>query len=106
MAFRVGMKVVCIYAGRWDAVSAYGDEIWPVKDQVYTIRSIQDYPSHGLTGLRLAEIRNPVRNYPPNGLMEPSFLSDRFRPVVDRKTDTGMAILKKILENHEEKVRA
>lgn len=93
--FCVGQKVVCVDVSGWDA----GDRnrfSYPHANVVYTIRDIEVDGTDGSTCIRLYEITNR------NGFdvetwefCEPKFLSERFRPVVERKTD--IAIFKKML---------
>lgn len=85
MAWRVGMKVECV-----DATSDLGlpGATWgadiPVEGNIYTVSDVLD--CYGMEGLLLKEIRNtPEWRY--------AFNSVRFRPVVDRSTDTGFSIL-------------
>lgn len=96
--FHVGQKVVCIKREPWPTEP---EEIAPAFGMVYTIRGF-DPPRHccNFTSLFLVEITNPALDYgQPWGLCEVSFNADCFRPVVERKTDTGMAILTKILDD-------
>ncbi len=82
MNFRVGMKLVCV-----DAVFAdcYIQLNLPVYRGVYTVRDIvMGLGLDGLgPGLVFEEIQNPVG---PLGT-EYSFVAERFRPLVERKTD-------------------
>lgn len=93
MAFRVGQKVVCVD----DAPPSYfwsdGDMGGLKKGAIYEVRWVGmfDHPMLGshlcihVAGIsRLAK----GRDWP--------FNVNRFRPVVERKTDTGFAMLEKI----------
>jgi hypothetical protein len=82
MTFRVGQKVVCIKGPR-----RHRDLTQPKIGEVYTIRLI--YPSSftGEPGFLLEEIVNGLH---PNG-REYGFYADRFRPVIERKTDISFA---------------
>ena len=76
--FRVGQKVVCVDdslpANPWHCA-------YPLKkNQIYIISSLEG-PDH----IAIDGSRRAWQNW-------------RFRPLVDRKTDTGMAILTKILD--------
>lgn len=101
--FRIGQKVVCVddnFSG------GYGDEIAPKKGEIYTIRWL-GYDEDSVC--RLVEIRNKRRPYVVNGTItvsENAFFTRRFRPVVEKSNDAGMAILKKLLEptHHSETV--
>lgn len=96
MAFRVGQKVVCVKSRRYGGTGA---EIMPVKGNVYTVRGI-DLNRPGCNcevGLWLEEITNPPMDY-RGGIEECSFDATRFRPLVEKKTETGMAILREILD--------
>jgi hypothetical protein len=73
-------------------------EIYPVFGVVYTIREIVDGICGGedVIAIRLNEITNTVLNY-PHGKCEVAFPCDQFLPVQTRSTETGMSILKSIL---------
>jgi hypothetical protein len=61
-SFRIGQKVVCVETWTNPPGRGWGDEIGPVKGEVYTVRGIQLYPPNGVSlCLLLEEIRNPVR---------------------------------------------
>lgn len=94
-SFRVGQKVVCVNGDFSNVRSfGYGTEILPQTNEIYTIREIVPHPKYGVC-LRLVEIRNEPLDY-SDGVHECGFHATRFRSVVDRGTDTGLAILKKI----------
>jgi len=85
MAWRVGMKCELV------------DDDWtprrvplqyPVKGQVYVVRTVDISALSGRVGLRLQGIKN--RRHPRIGA-EYGFLASRFRPIVDRKTDISFA---------------
>lgn len=91
MAFRVGQKVVCVDdAPPRNPLDNAGRRL--VLNAIYTIRGID--PENG-TGLYLVEV--------PCGLVVQPYSTpigwspNRFRPIVERKTDTGFAILTEIL---------
>lgn len=89
MAFRVGQKVVCVSAR---VCVTPGPE--PVFGSTYTIREIEtDYK--GDLGLRLQEIQKPISHHHNK---EYGFYAFRFRPLIEKSTDTGMAILREILD--------
>ena len=87
--FYVGQKVVCINDD-WSTHSS-----WklvpnkPTQNKVYHIRKIVMYTySNGVTeGLYLIEIENPLHPWKLNGIVEIAFPANRFRPVVEKKTD-------------------
>lgn len=92
--FRVGQKVVCIDAapGGW----GFAENL--ILNAVYTVSEFRP-PSMGrisptergkFAAVRVAEITLSPGDW---------FLASRFRPAVERKTDTGMAILTKILDD-------
>ncbi len=93
MAFYVGQKVVCIVG--FTRLARGRDETFPIKGEVYTIREIK-LDSGGDTCLRLQEIVNTPRYY-AEGFTEMAFDAELFRPLVEKGTDTGMAILKEIV---------
>lgn len=86
MAFRVGQKVVCVDDRRVDhnVISA------PlVSGTIYRVRKVSG------NGLCVEEILGAPY---PNEFSEWAFFIYRFRPVVEKSTDTGMAILHEILD--------
>ena len=105
MTFRIGQKVVCV-----DDVPRAGFDGWhpdcdiPQKGSVYTVREI-GLTVYGDPGLKLEEIRCCVRSS-GNEHVDTFYFAQRFRPVVERKTETGMAILREILdrESHQDRV--
>lgn len=101
-SFRVGQKVVCINGEISDRELAdfYRSEgiVFPRTGTVYTIRQIlwlQEFYA-----IRLEEIVNPIVEYRAITL-EHAFHVDRFRPVVERKTDISQF---KAMLNYQPKV--
>jgi hypothetical protein len=91
--FHVGQKVVCIKRDAWEG-DRLGGESFPVFNRIYTVRSIDAWNDDRY--LTFDEIVNPRHDYRGAGtLAEATFRSDRFRPVVERKTD--ISILEAIL---------
>ncbi len=94
--FHIGQKVVCV-----DETPVKPDYTMDglTKGHTYTIRWIGKY-THPLDGLgqnitvRLEEL---CRKPSPIGSDVP-FLARRFRPLIEKSTETGMAILRKILK--------
>ncbi len=77
-----GDKVVCMDGQNWK-ISGYGDEVYPVQGEVYTVRDIVDRA--GVSALLLTEIRNDRLPYLVNGKIEDAeqaFAIRRFKPVV------------------------
>ncbi len=72
MAFRVGMKVVCVD----DSPDWMGRPIFVTVGSVYTVTDILE--RYGEVGILLLEIE-------PGGA--PGWLASRFRQIVERKTD-------------------
>lgn len=101
MAFKIGQKVVCVdNAPSWGTVSEMdGLEI----GIVYTIRDFIAHQATGEIGIRLCEIRRKVSGADQ---YEQPYWHRRFRPVIERKTETGMAVLREILgrESHDGRV--
>lgn len=86
LTFRIGQKVVCIYAGPWlDPMGNAADTNNPCKGTTYTIRDIRSYPC-GFAGLYLEEIINAHLMFEYHS-EEPSFFVERFRPLIERATD-------------------
>ena len=96
MTFRIGQKVVCVDDRPQEGASW---DVPPQKGAVYTVQWVGFHRyEHFLEALcvYLCEINRP------SGL---PFFATRFRPIVERKTETGMAILREILdrESHQDK---
>lgn len=99
MTFHVNQKVVCVETWNLNG-EGHGHEIGPVKGVIYTIKEIGVGLSPrcpDTTAVRLIEIVNPAVAY-REGVYEPSFKATRFRPLVIKSTETGMAILRRALE--------
>lgn len=99
--FYHAQKVVCIDDG-WVLDPAYQDKtILPKKDVVYTIRDIEpgEGTQVGQTFFRFYEITNPILPH-LNRTSEPSFDSQCFRPLEQRKTDIG--VLESLLRQKEQ----
>lgn len=92
MMFRVGEKVICIDDDF--AVSREDWEVYPQLNGIYTIRWID--PGDDACFLWLVEIVNPIAEY-EGEIGEASFDAENFRPLVERKTETGFKILEGIL---------
>ena len=84
MWFR-GQKVVCIDDTDFPISKMHGFAT-PVKDVVYHIREIVDYPHLNCVGFSFVEIRNPAVRW-RDGLREITFHQSKFRPVIEKKTD-------------------
>lgn len=101
MGFRVGQEVVCVNADHglisvpW-AVLGGLDGL--TKGQTYVVRSTGNF--RGFPCIWLNEIVRAIRGDDPN---ECGFSVLRFAPAVKRKTDTGMAILKKVAADQSKK---
>jgi hypothetical protein len=81
MAFRIGQRVVCIDASpsaRWTEVRDL------VLNRVYKIAGFDDECPSGAIGLHLVGV--PMRTH-PDWRRPIGWRVDRFRPVVERKTD-------------------
>lgn len=91
MTFRVGQRVVCISDGT-TAMRKFPGSQYPLKNNVYTIATINDWPSGTL--LTFCEMDN--RNFigkTVNGVfctIEPGFGARHFRPLTERKTDISV----------------
>lgn len=94
--FRVGQKVVCV-----DDCFPSTHLALPVRGAVYTVREIVPDWFPGRTALRLEEIINPETPWSDLTMSEVAFNARRFRPLVEKKTDTGMSILTQILRDVE-----
>lgn len=100
MSFHVGQKVVCVddvYESRnWKFIPNR-----PVKNGIYHIRDIRE--SYYGIGFLLREIVNPPHPFGlwDHGGREGIFPSWRFRPLQERSTETGMSILRSLLNTRE-----
>lgn len=96
MNFYVGMKVVCINARpqrgcRWDEGES------PCEGAIYTISRIcrDDDGDNILSFFELQRTLRSIRIYGENV----GYWSFRFRPLIERSTETGMAILRKVADD-------
>lgn len=104
MIFRAGQRVVCIDAKVRPESSLFvigGEEL--VEGTVYTVRANVTAGPDSTPAILLEEIRLPALSGPFD---EGAFYADRFRPVTERSTETGMAILRKVLQEIKEKSNA
>ena len=103
--FQVGQKVVLVRGfGEKDTARARRDGVTlPVTNVVYTIRQVVPPELHGTErfSLRFNEIvQGP---YWADGI-EPAFIADMFRPVIERGTEKGMSILRELLNKTDKPV--
>lgn len=98
MIFRVGQKVACIKAA---SLAPYIGTHDTVKGRVYTVRDVYACPAAGKPALRFDEHINPI--HPTYGV-ECGYFAERFRPLVERKTDISFA--HEILRKASKRVRA
>jgi hypothetical protein len=101
--FTVGQKVVCIdgSAPSRDVKFSLGSR-YPDDGKIYTIRECLIWG--GSPAVRLQEIVNPKLNFIHEGFSEQAFSPERFRPVIQRKTD--ISIFKAMLTPSKEQVSA
>lgn len=86
MTFRVGMKVVCVDASpRLTDIFPYRAALGTnlVKGMTYTVRAL-DLDMRGAKCVYLEEVASPLPPFRDG--RERSYIADRFRPVVERKT--------------------
>ena len=97
--FRIGQKVVCVNAANRHAgkiIRGYrvtADLNGLTEGAVYTVRGFGTAWTDGSSTILLGELHRP-----PFLGVEQGYVVSRFRPVVEKSTDAGMAILKEILE--------
>lgn len=107
MTFHVGQKVVRVEVdrslGRGHA-ALRGKGTRTVIGAVYTIRAINVWPQ--LTMLRFEGMNHSNLIGINGSTIEPGYDSRGFRPLIERKTETGFAILKKICDDVRERERA
>lgn len=102
--FQVGQKVVlAVPYGETAQFEAFlnGDTL-PVPNVVYTIKEIEWVAADEIVFIRLNEISNPI---PDHMEREAAFNAARFRPIVERGTETGMSILRDLLNKQSQTVR-
>jgi hypothetical protein len=89
MNFKIGQKVVCVRVGDYLSMNFFHPS--PLKKgEVYTISGVGTINEGESVGISLEEIVHP------NG--EPAwYLTDRFRPVQEKKTD--ISVFQKILND-------
>jgi len=94
MAFHVGQKVVCVDATNFrnPHLSYLTNGKYPCLGMVYTIRGFTPSAMILLEGMHCAPY-SWTTHYGEGG-----WLPWRFRPVIEKSTDTGMAILREILD--------
>lgn len=105
MAFRIGQQVVCVddtFSRRW--VDEPGTPNLPKKGAVYHVRATFNWEF--LNGynpaLLLVELVNPQYGWRlPFGrvICEHPFAARRFRPLIEKSANTGMAILRKVADD-------
>lgn len=98
--FHVGQKIECIQpdAGRGTAWLADADRL--VLGGVYTVIGLVSINKGGedVPCVQLAEAKN-------SWLFDGAYAADRFRPLVERKTEAGMSILREIADKATVKTR-
>lgn len=97
MTLYAGQKVTLKRSPPASLVALHSDKAFPVFSEVYTVRCVRDVS--GLSVL-LVEIKNPVVDCGKCGMLEQAFCADAFRPVVEKGTDKGVALLKEIVEGN------
>jgi hypothetical protein len=95
MAFRAGMKVVCIDASPPSDGGSWGASDVPVEGAIYTVRAVVAH--EGCQQLLLNEIN---RSDLARKLYGPQigYWAGRFRPVQERKSQTDISIFLKMLQ--------
>lgn len=90
--FRVGQKVVCINSSRCDRLT---------DGLIYTVSKVWNWPSFShldgetvMSGINLVEVEAE----------HDAFDARRFRPVVEPGTETGMSILRELLNTQDKPV--
>ncbi|MCK1367662.1 hypothetical protein [Bradyrhizobium sp. 62] len=93
MTFRVGQKVVCVSEHTCtDTRLLPGGKyvpIWPVVGEVYTVRGLTSGVPLKRPLLFLEELVNPVATF-LEGKFEMGWNPERFRPLIERKTDISV----------------
>jgi len=113
MDFYVGQPVVCV-GGSLARLPASKRQFWsewrrawrvasPAKGSVYTVRET-GVRKNGRQRIRLVEVINPICEFTDAPPQEPWYLSEDFRPVVERKTD--ISVFTELLNSAPEQVSA
>lgn len=102
MSFHVGQKVTRIKCGHESLHgkvpdSERGGAVYPEIGGTYTIRQINHWPL--VTMLLLEECDNSHIQKRVGCSIEPGFDAEHFRPLTERSTETGMAILRKVADD-------
>lgn len=102
MSFHVGQKVVGVNSPKLAKANVVG--MHDIAGKVFTVREIapEYLPAHGMVGIRVEEIRGDLVRF-KGALFEPAFLAHSFRPLQERSTETGMAILRKVADDASKK---
>lgn len=96
MTFHVGQKVVCVDD---DNPCSCGCSIGIKSGNVYTVTAAFEGTAWG--GARKQKVF--VAEDTPRIGWENGYLASRFRPVIERKTDAGMAILREVADDASKK---
>lgn len=88
MSFHVGQKVVCVDDTPTPGFT-WGTGWRPIKDEIYTIAAIGLRGFHG--PYQCVKLREQTGDW--------RFKASRFRPLIQRSTETGMAILRKVADD-------
>lgn len=99
MTFYVGQMCECIGQLR----SKHGDV--PGVGSTYTVRGY-DFDSDGYQFILLVEIVNPEHRFDDGSISEICFDARAFRPLVEKGTGKGVALLKEIVEGTKHPVSA
>lgn len=91
MSFHVGQRVVCVDDSGYPERHSYD----PAKGQVFTIKASLAYDGQAV--VELYEVR------PRPGWL-PFYLARRFRPIIERKRKTSIAVFKKMLAPNKREV--
>jgi len=93
--YRSGQKIVCVYDGLYPGyIRGFSASEQIVKGEIYTVlRSIVD--DDGDEILHLHEVCRDEESRTIWG-DSAGYVATRFRPLIERKTDTGMAVLEQI----------
>lgn len=110
MAFYVGQKVVCVdgvahhkyITGLYPKVR--GDLDGLTEGSVYTVRAVGRWHPKGGPSVWLQEITRPIKTSAAMSFGEPGYAVQRFRAVVERKTD--ISVFKAMLNSSDEQVVA
>lgn len=103
MAFHIGQKAVCVDDDNRNQRAGGRDvNFWLKVGNIYIVRKVSTLKRNlvWLQGINRRE------TYLGEDWSDSGFWADRFRPLIERKTESGVAVLRKIADDASRKVPA